>query len=156
MKGIRSAAVVLFVLVSALSEAQQATGNDEAVWAREQAYWRIVQANNLVDYRALWREDFLGWPATSPDPARKAHITDWITAHTSQGERLKSYSLEPLTVQVSGDFATTTYRLRSTWINKQGVEQSGTMRILHTWHRDGDGTWRILSVMSAPVNALGK
>jgi ketosteroid isomerase-like protein len=155
MTRIRWTALVVYLLVSALAGAQ-GTKDTDAVWAREQDYWRSVQANNLVDYRALWREDFLGWPFSSPDPARKAQITDWITEHTAKGEHLKSYKLERLTAQVSGDLATTTYRLHSTWINKAGAEQGGTMRILHTWHLDGDGTWRILSGMSALVNAEGK
>src|ERR1019366_2024539 len=74
-----------------------------AVWAREQAYCRAVETNNMQDYRALWREDFLGWPFTNFEPARKGHITDWITQHTSKDDSLKSYKLERLTVQVSGE-----------------------------------------------------
>ncbi|HMG87499.1 MAG TPA: nuclear transport factor 2 family protein [Terracidiphilus sp.] len=147
--------IVALLLSAGLCHTQQGT-KEEGVWAREQAYWRSVQANNLEDYRALWSEDFLGWPFTSPDPARKAHITDWITAHTAKGEHLKNYSLERLTVQLSGDLATTTYRVSSTWVNKDGAEQSGKMRILHTWRRDGDGIWRIFSGMSTPVNGQGK
>lgn len=144
------------LLAAGLCQAQQGAKEEDAVWAREQTYWRAVQANNLDDYRALWRDDFLGWPATSPDPARKAQITDWITAHTAKGEHLKSYKLERLAVQVSGGLATATYRARSIWMNKDGAEQSGEMRILHTWRRDGDGTWRIFSGMSAPVGPQAK
>ena len=148
--------VIALLLISTLCKSQQATKEEDGVWAREQAYWRAVQTNNLQDYRALWRDDFLGWPSTSADPARKAHITDWITAYTSKGEHLKSYALERLSVQVSGDMATTTYRARSTWVTRDGAEQSGVMRILHTWRREPDGRWLIFSGMSAPVNADGK
>jgi ketosteroid isomerase-like protein len=126
------------------------------VWAREKAYWHFVETNDLTGYRSLWREDFLGWPLSSPAPARKAQITDWITAHTSKGDRLKSYALERMAVQVTGDMATTTYRARTTWLNKEGVEQNGTMRVLHTWRRADDGTWQIFSGMSAPVNGAGR
>jgi len=148
--------VIALLLVSALCQAQKANKDQDAVWAREQAYWHAVQTTNLEDYRALWRDDFLGWPFTSPDPARKAHITDWITAYTRKGQHLKSYSLERLTVQVSGEVATTTYRAHSTWVNKEGVVQSDSARILHTWRREPNGTWLIASGMSAPVNAEGK
>ncbi len=150
------AASFRLLLAAGLCQAQQSAKEEDAVWAREQTYWRAVQANNLDDYRALWRDDFLGWPATSSDPARKAQITDWITAHTAKGEHLKSYKLERLAVQVSGGLATATYRARSIWVNKDGAEQSGEMRILHTWRRDGDGTWRIFSGMSAPVGPQAK
>ena len=140
---------------SAQNKAQQSKAKEDALWAREIAYWKYVQNSDLDGYRTLWREDFLGWPNVSPEPARKSHITDWITNHTSKGEHLKSHTLERLTVQVTGDLATTTYRARATWVSKEGTEQSETSRILHTWHRESDGTWQIFSGMSAPVHADG-
>ncbi len=75
MKRLASMLVVLLVLPG-MCPAQQTTKEEDAVWARERAYWQAVQTNNLQDYRALWRDDFLGWPVTSPEPARKTHITD--------------------------------------------------------------------------------
>ncbi len=149
MKRIASLFIVSLLLVPALSTAQPPSATQDVVWAREVTYWKTVQAADLVAYRALWRDDFLGWPSWSADPARKAHITDWITTHAGKGERLSSYSLERLTVQVSGDMATTTYRVHATWSNQGGKELSEVSRILHTWHRDSDGTWRIFSGMSA-------
>jgi len=156
MKRICWLSVIALLLISTLSEAQQANKDQDTVWSREQTYWQAVEANNLKDYRELWRDDFLGWPFSSPDPARKANITDWITARTSKGERLKSYSLERLTVLVSGDMATTTYRAHSTWVSKDDTEQSEVMRVLHTWRLEPDGTWLIFSGMSAPVHAESK
>jgi ketosteroid isomerase-like protein len=62
---------------------------------------------------------------------------------------LKSRTLDRLTEQVSGDMATTAYRVHATWINQAGKERSEVQRILHTWRRESDGTWRIFSGMSA-------
>ncbi len=149
MKPVARLYLLALLLAPALCFAQSPSAAQDAVWAREVTYWKSVQAADLVAYRALWRDDFLGWPAWSTDPARKAHIADWIVAHSSKGERLKSYSLERLTEQVSGDMATTTYRAQAIWINQAGKEQSEVQRILHTWRRDSDGTWRIFSGMSA-------
>lgn len=149
MKRIASLFIVPLLLVPAFSAAQPPSATQDVVWAREVTYWKTVQAADLVAYRALWRDDFLGWPSWSTDPARKSHITDWITTHAGKGERLSSYSLERLTVQVSGDMATTTYRVHATWTNQGGKELGEVSRILHTWHRDSDGTWRIFSGMSA-------
>jgi len=143
---------LLLLLVSSPGVAQSQNAADDGVWSREVTYWKAVQSNNLDTYRSLWRDDFLGWPYSSHNPARKAHITDWITMHTAKGERLKSYALERLTVQISGDMATTTYRARITWVDLSGKEQAESDRILHTWHRDSDGTWRIFSGMSAPTD----
>jgi ketosteroid isomerase-like protein len=130
------------------------SADEEKVWSLEKDYWHFVQNSDLDHYRALWHPQFLGWPSISPEPLRKDHITDWITTHTGKGESLKSYDLERLTVQVTGDVTTTTYRVRSVWADRTGREQPGTVRIIHTWLRQG-GTWQIISGMSAPTNAEG-
>jgi ketosteroid isomerase-like protein len=115
-----------------------------------------VQANDLEHYRSLWNERFLGWPFISPEPARKAHITDWITNRTNKGQTLKSYKLERLVVQVTDNLATTTYRSHAIWLDKDGKEKAEHTRILHTWQRNADGEWQIVAGMSAPVNAEGR
>lgn len=151
----RAAALVLVaVLLSSASFAQRSADEDN-VWSQEQAYWKYVQANDLEHYRGLWSADFLGWPSVSPEPLRKAQITDWITAHTSKGETFKTESLERLLIQVNGNLATTTYRIHGAWVPKSGAPDSVTVRIIHTWQRQPDGTWQIISGMSAPTNAKG-
>ena len=69
----------------------------------EKAYWEYVKANDLQKYRALWHENFVGWPFVSSAPVRKDHITDWITANTSKGITLQSYWIEQLAIQVTGE-----------------------------------------------------
>ncbi|HMK29351.1 MAG TPA: nuclear transport factor 2 family protein [Terriglobales bacterium] len=151
MTGIVRCTSILILLASALFAAP---GDAEKVWTLEKAYWEYVQANDLARYRTLWHTDFLGWPLVSPEPVRKDRITDWITAHSGKGETLKSYDLERLTTQVTGNVATVTYRVRLTWADKHGAGQPATLRIIHTWLRNGGG-WQIISGMSAPSNAEG-
>lgn len=155
MRLVAGGALAVMMLIPALCAAQR-SAEEERVWALEQKYWQCVQANDLEHYRALWNEKFLGWPLNSPAPMRKTHITDWITNRTSKGDSVKSFKLERLEVQVSDNLATTTYRARSTWVDKKGVESTWAMRILHTWQRNADGTWQIVSGMSAPVDAEGR
>ena len=113
------------------------------------------QANDLQKFLTLWHTDFLGWPSTSPEPLRKDHITDWITAHTGKGESLQSYELEPISTQVTGGIATTTYRVRLRWTDKAGAGRPSTVRVIHTWVRSPTGIWQIISGMSTPTNAEG-
>jgi ketosteroid isomerase-like protein len=150
----RIAAVAVVVLLSASLFAQTSADADQ-VWSQEQAYWKYVQANNLEGYRSLWHADFLGWPSVSPEPLRKAHITDWITTQTSKGETYKLDNLERLVVQVNGNYATTTYRVRGAWLDRTGKGDATTVRIIHTWLHGQDGKWQIISGMSAPTNAEG-
>ncbi len=146
-----------FLLVLATAGFAQDSAKQEAqVWNLEKAYWEYVKTNDLEKYRALWHEDFLGWPFVSSAPLRKDHITDWITSNTSKGVRLQSYSIERLAIHVTGDVAIDHYRIKATWANNEGAEvRTDAFRITHTWIRTHDN-WQIIGGMSAPVNSEGK
>jgi ketosteroid isomerase-like protein len=148
--------ISLFVALSTTAFAQNSVENETQVWQLEKAYWEYVKANDLDKYRALWHENFLGWPFISSAPVRKDHITDWITANTSKAIRLHSYAIEQLAVQVTGEIALDYYRINARWANGEGAEvRTDRLRNTHTWIRTGD-TWQIIGGMSAPVNADGK
>ena len=107
-----------FCFLLALTTAAYAhdLAKDEAqIWNQEKAYWEYVKANDLQNYRALWHDDFVGWPFVSPAPVRKDHITDWITNNTSKGLNLQSYAIEQLAVRVTGDVAIDHYRIKANW-----------------------------------------
>src|SRR5947207_10376750 len=107
---------IRFVVVLAAAGFAQSAANDEAqIWSLEKAYWEYVKGNDLEKYRALWDEDFLGWPFVSSAPVGKDHITDWITANTSKGVKLQSFSIEQLPIHVTGDVAINHYRIKATW-----------------------------------------
>jgi len=148
---------ISFLLLLTVAPLVQAAANDETqVWNLEKAYWESVKANDLEKYRTLWHERFLGWPSSSSAPARKDHITDWITDNTSKGVKLQSYEIEQVAIQVTGDIAANHYRIKMTWSGPKPADtKTETIRIHHTWVRTGD-TWQILAGMSAPVNAEGK
>jgi Domain of unknown function (DUF4440) len=130
--------------------------DETQIWDLEKAYWEYVKANNLEKYRALWHERFLGWPYSSSSPARKDHITDWITANTLKGVKLQSYELEQVAIQITGNIAANHYRIKMTWSGPGSTDiKTETLRIHHTWIRTGE-TWQILAGMSAPLNSDGK
>jgi|SRR6516162_2481031 hypothetical protein len=148
--------IALFVALAGTAFAQNSGKDETQVWQLEKAYWEYVKASDLEKNRALWHENFLGWPFISSAPVRKDHITDWITANTSKGIKLHWYSIEQLAIQVTGDAAIDYYRINATWANSEGVEvRADKLRITHTWIRTG-GTWQIIGGMSSPVNAKGK
>jgi ketosteroid isomerase-like protein len=146
------------LLVLATTAFAKETNVDQAqVWNQEKAYWEYVKANELEKYRALWRDDFVGWPSISPAPVRKDHITDWITENTSKGLKLQSYSIEQMAIQVTGNVAITHYRIKASWGKGTATEttKADAVRITHTWIRTDNG-WQILGGMSAPVNEKGQ
>src|SRR4029077_9570065 len=112
-----------FLLVLATAVFAQGSAKDEAqVWQLEKAYWEYVKANDLEKYRALWHENFVGWPFVSSAPVRKDHITDWITSNTSKGIKLQSYSIEQLAIRATGDIAINYYRINATWADRAGAD----------------------------------
>lgn len=137
----------LLVLCTGTAFAQQ-SANESAVWKLEHSYWEDVKALDIDRYRTLWNSDFVGWPHFSSVPQRKEHITDWLAQYRSKGMRLKSYSLQPLASQSSGDVVLTYYRLAAVWTDKSGTDKPQTTRITHTWLRTPAG-WQILGGMSA-------
>ena len=151
---LKTISILLALTVAAF--AQDSARDEAQVWNLEKAYWEYVKANDLEKYRALWHEDFLGWPYVSSAPIGKDHITDWITANTSKGVKLQSYAIEQLAVRVTGDIAINHYRIKANWATSETAKvRTDALRITHTWIRT-NGTWQILGGMSAPVNADGK
>ncbi len=148
--------IALFLAFAATAFAQNPVNDETQVWQLEKAYWEYVKANDLEKYRALWHENFVGWPFVSPAPVRKDHITDWITSNTSKGISLQGYSIEQLAIEVTGDLAMDYYRIKATWADNTGAEvKTDRIRITHTWIRT-HGTWQIIGGMSSPVNATGQ
>ncbi len=125
------------------------TADEEAVWKLEHSYWEYVKAEDLKNYLELWHPDFVGWPAVSPQPLRKDHITDWITANTAKGLHLKSYTLEPAASQATGKVVVDHYWVTMVWVGKNLAGEPSTLRITHTWVK-GDKGWQIVGGMSAP------
>jgi ketosteroid isomerase-like protein len=148
--------ITLFLALTATAFGQDSAKDEAQVWQLETAYWEYVKTNDLEKYRTLWHENFVGWPFVSAEPLRKDHITEWITANTSNGINLQSYSIEQLAIQITGDIAMDYYRIKATWANSTGAEvKTDRMRITHTWTRT-QGTWQIIGGMSSPVNTKGQ
>jgi ketosteroid isomerase-like protein len=150
-----SYAAIVAALFATPLPAASPSADEKAVWSLEDSYWLYVKANDLDHYRTLWHTDFLGWPLASPEPVHKEHITDWITAHTSLGETLKSYDLERLAAQATSDCVTVAYRVHLAWIGKDGVEKPSSLRVIHTWLHSAGAKWQIISGMAAAPNAQG-
>lgn len=150
---LRRILILFFVtLCAAMPVLSQQSDNEKAVWKLESSYWEFVKSADLESYRALWHENFVGWPSASSQPVRKDHITDWITAHTDKGERLLWFSLEPAASQSTGDMVVSHYWMTVFWADKAGHGEPATTRVTHTWIKTEKG-WKILSGMSAPVPA---
>ncbi len=135
---------------AAMPALSQQSDNEKAVWKLESSYWDDVKALDLDSYRALSHENFVGWPYSNSQPARKDHITDWIKAHTDKGETLAWFELKPADSRVTENLVVTEYWLTSLWADKAGHGEPFTQRVTHTWIKTAHG-WEIIAGMSARV-----
>jgi hypothetical protein len=143
-------AVPLLVMWSLVVFAQQ-SADEQAVWKQEAAYWNYVKSLDLEKYRNLWHTNFVGWPSSSAQPAKRDHITDWITEFTKNGQRLQWYHVEPAASEATENVVVTHYWLTEFWADKEGNGEPLTFRITHTWIRTSDG-WQIIGGMSAQTS----
>ena len=150
---LRRIVILSFVaFCAAMPALSQQSDNEKAVWKLESSYWDDVKALDLDSYRALWHENFVGWPYSSSQPARKDHITDWIKAHTDKGETVAWFELKPADSRATENLVVTEYWLTAIWADKAGHGEPFTERVTHTWIKTEKG-WKILGGMSAPVPA---
>ncbi len=149
--------ILLLFLLAAFAafplQGQTKTAQDEqTLWKLERSYWNYVQDNDLTSYSGLWHKAFLGWPSVSPAPVHKDHITDWITTQTGKGLTFKSVDFKPAAIQVTGDVAEAYYWVTYKWVNKEGDGAARTIRVTHTWLREGKD-WHIIGGMSMQEGA---
>jgi hypothetical protein len=76
--------ISILLALTATAFAQDSASDGAQIWNLEKAYWEYVKANDLQKYRALWHEDFLGWPYVSSTPTGKGTSRPW-TISTRMG-----------------------------------------------------------------------
>jgi Domain of unknown function (DUF4440) len=139
----------VLLTISADKIQAQSSAREQTLWKLEHDYFRYVEDNNLTAYLALWHKNFLGWPSVSSAPVQKDHITDWVTSRTSKGLAFKLIAFKPAAVQVTGNIGVTCYWVTYKFAGKDGQGQTYTIRITHTWLKDGND-WHIIGGMSMP------
>ena len=139
----------LFAIVVSSVSAQE-----DEVWQMEENYWKYVQAGDVEKYRSLWNDEFVGWPSSMSQPARKTNIGDWVVRIRDEKIQV-SYDLNREAVQYFGDVAVvhyTTpiiYRLSDGTVTGEGQ----LLKFTHTWKKFGD-QWQIITGMCAAANPV--
>ena len=119
----------------------------EAVWAREEQYWRLVAAGDIDTYRTLWNDDFRGWPCHTPHSATTATIGDWVRVIRDEKVRF-GYTLTREGAADFGDIVVVYYQTPMVYEYPDGrvVDRDRVYKFTHTWRRTGD-KWLIIGGM---------
>jgi ketosteroid isomerase-like protein len=132
-------------------EAPPDTGDEEAVWALEEAYFSFVQAGDVENYLNLWHDDFVGWQCRDAEPGGKDAIDDWVQAIADQDIRVE-YELDRKSVRSFGNLVVTHYGVSVDYYYPDGSSEAilDGDKIMHTWQRSGD-SWKIVTGMCAAI-----
>ena len=131
--------------------AQALPARADDVWQMEEAYWRYVEAGDVQSYRALWHEDFVGWPCDESEPMGKANIGDWVREIRDKHVKV-SYKLHRKAVQYFGTTAVTHYAgsMVSEYPDGRIEGEGQRFKITHTWMKVDD-RWQIIGGMCGPL-----
>jgi ketosteroid isomerase-like protein len=148
-----SMAIAAFFLASVAS-ATELTGDEEAVWKLEEAYWQYVRAGDDDAYKKLWHDDFVGWPCFEWTPTGKDGVGKWVRDIRENRWKL-SYTLKPLAVKSFGQVVVVHYAAEYVYDYGDGTTSgAGTWRkFTHTWMKAGD-RWQIIGGMCAPQEPI--
>lgn len=116
------------------------------IWDLEQAYWEYNRDADHKRIVASWHDKFLGWPDAEPKPIDKEQGARYARKNYAKPASY-SFKIEPTGIQVLGNVAVNHYRVHLTSKDGNAEETKRSMRITHTWIRDGSG-WKILGGMS--------
>lgn len=151
----KHAAIIIMSILSLTSfgraqQAKQMGSSDapvEAVWKREELYWRYVKAGDVDNYRTLWDEGFRGWPCKNQHTATKAEIGNWVRDIRDQKVKL-TYSLTRDGAADYGDIVVIYYKTPMVYEypDGRGVDRDKVFKFTHTWRKTGN-SWLIIGGM---------
>lgn len=131
------------LLLSGFAAAQDAGGDQAAIWAVVEKQWNEVEAGDKKWMDELLADDFMGWPKNSPAPRNKASTKMWNRFNESQG-KMVAHELYPLAIVVHEDVAIAHYLYTSAYKNKDGEVDMNNGRYSDVLVRTDDG-WKFLT-----------
>lgn len=145
--GILGLALVAPSAVPAQGVPTSTSASVAAVWALEDAYWQYVQAGDVVSYRTLWHDRFVGWPCVTPHTATKDSIGNWVRRIRDEHIHL-TFALRR---EGAADLGSTVIVYYSTPMLREYPDgrfegRDTTWKFTHTWQRQGN-RWQIIGGM---------
>jgi ketosteroid isomerase-like protein len=148
--GLLSLAVALAMQVPA-AENSGSSEVEQEVWAFEEAYMAAFANANHSDIASMLHGDFLGWPRESKVPSEKSDVERFLKENFPQPLEA-SFTIRRMGIRVNGDVVITHYLVKINGENRNGIGQTQTVRITHTWIKEGV-QWKILGGMSCTQHA---
>ena len=119
---------------------------DDEIWSLENDYW--VQNRDAAYERIVsaWHDRFLGWPGSEPKPIGKEDGPAYVRRSFPKPGAF-AFEIEPAGIRAHENIVVNHYTVHLASKDERGQDQTRSMRITHTWIREG-GTWKLLGGMS--------
>ena len=123
------------------------------VWRLEEIRAEYVNARDVENFRAMYHEDFIGWPSRVKAPVGQSELGYKIIEAIKEEREIPPVRLRREAIQIFGDVAIVHYSSSRSAISESdgGTDSGKWMKITHTWMRVGD-TWKIIGGMAAPLS----
>ena len=119
---------------------------EEEIWKLEETYQSNHKNANHSGILFIYHKDFIGWPGTKSQPARKSEMPDYLDQNFPK-PRNDEVEIERKGIQVISNVAINHYLLHVSSVNEDGEQIKQSFRMTHTWLKE-DGQWKILGGMS--------
>jgi ketosteroid isomerase-like protein len=130
-------AVCLAVVAAAPAQAQEWSASQKEVWKNVEAYWALAAKGDLEGFMGYVHPDYRGWGYGAALPRDKAAAKKWF-GHGMQAEKTVLYEINPVTIQVHGDFAFVHYYYAEILMDAEGKERTASGRWTDILTKQGD------------------
>jgi hypothetical protein len=140
--------LLTLLLLSNFTKAQTSEALKKEVWEMEELYWDYVQKNDIISYKNLWHNDFMGYPSFGDGVSDKSKIGIWIPKLHEDPDLTFSYQLYKKGVNAIDDVFIVFYDADEIWTDTQNnVVKKERLKFTHTWKKY-ENTWLILGGMA--------
>ena len=112
------------------------------VWGREEEYWVYRSKARIREYKALFHEDFVGWPGRCEFPASKKQLRGAATREYRTA-RIVKYDLQPGAVCIHEGFGVAYYYATLHQRGENGRLKASLHRFTHIWKKRNQGWYLI-------------
>jgi hypothetical protein len=145
--------ILAFILFSYL-QAYSATADtdnrtdtmEEEIWALEEAYFANLYKANYEGVLAIVHSQFLGWPGAVPQPIDREESARFMKQLVPKTTSYL-FKIKRAGIRLLGEVALTQYFIHIYCSDTDGVGDTQSSRITHTWVKEG-ARWKLLGGMS--------
>lgn len=140
------AALITLMMLSSLPSvlrAQEWSASQKAVWKDVSAYWDLFASGDADGMLSYFHTDYSGWDVNDPLPAGKATAEKGLK-HFLAGHQIVLHSIQPVAINVHGNFAIVHYYYSVTIKNAEGKENNSGGRWTDVLMKQGD-KWMLIS-----------